>query len=92
MFAGYQDAAKVLIIKHWGGGKSRAWLRDKDNNITDDVKLKVTDDGDHEIVKRLEHFAPIIKDLFLEQFPEMKRMVADVNERLTKNGRRELKT
>ena len=82
-----EGAAKVLIIKHWGGGKAKAWLRDKKNKISNDVKAKVSDEGHHRIVKELERIAPTVLQLFLDKFPEMKAMLVDVNNQRIRDRR-----
>jgi hypothetical protein len=82
-----EGAAKVLIIKHWGGGKAKAWMRDKKNKISDAVKAKVSDEGHHRIVIELERVGPIVLRLFLEEMPEMKAMVDDVNMQRARDGK-----
>lgn len=79
--------AKVLIIKHWGGGKVNAWLKDEKNKISIEVKAEVSDEGHHRIMKELERIAPIVLQLFLDKFPEMKAMLVDVNNQRVRDQR-----
>ena len=81
------DACKVLIIKHWGGGRVRAWLYDKDNRIPFEVRDKALRDGHHRLVRELERVAPIVLEKFLEKMPEMKAMLDDVNQLREREGK-----
>eukprot|EP01045_Picozoa_sp_COSAG04_P010587 COSAG04_NODE_651_length_11559_cov_6.052880_8_plen_1525_part_00 len=82
-----EGAAKVLVIKHWGGGKVGAWLRDASNKISTEVLAKIGAHGHHRVVCDLERLAPKVCDLFLDRFPEMRAMVQDVNRLRAREGK-----
>lgn len=81
------DACKVLIIKHWGGGRVRAWLYDEENRIPFEVRDKALRDGHHRLAQELERVAPIVLEKFLEKMPEMKAMLNDVNQIREREGK-----